>query len=341
MAHRKAKITTGKIRYLILVCVLLTGCDKLFIAPNNDFQEQNIRDFEEIWSFIDANYPFFEFMEINSEYLYEKYRPLAEQSRGDEIFGVVLNMLAELKDGHTIFKNEAAGIVDMIPYIMPRMKRDYNRFSPTVTRKYFSTELFVNGEKNLEYGITDDNTGYIRISSFTELHSDPRDFDHALDYLRNTDALILDLRHNSGGEITRIAERFVTSTIRIIYYDKYGDSEEEIINPRGTFIYTKPVVILINGCSVSGAEFLAAHLQPLPNVTLVGDTTAGLGGSDTEITLSSGKWLSTTRVYSYYYDRLIQWNGVPPDILVRNTEEEIRRNRDNQLEFALDYLTGR
>lgn len=149
------------------------------------------------------------------------------------------------------------------------------------------------------------------------------------------------MRHNSGGDYYKIAGCFVTSPKNLIYIGNEGDTLKETIKPNIPFIYTKPIVILINGCSVSGGEHIAAELQPLKNVTLVGDTTAGLGGSTDDIILSSGKWLATTRFYSRYYGKLIQWNGVPPDILIQNTEDEIRQNIDNQLEFALDYLSNR
>ena len=39
------------------------------------------------------------------------------------------------------------------------------------------------------------------------------------------------------------------------------------------------------------------------------------------------------------YDGLpIEWNGVPPDIRVEQTAEDIRQGRDKQLEYALQLL---
>jgi C-terminal processing protease CtpA/Prc len=338
MAHLTFTKTMKGNFFMLLVFLLIAGCDKMLITPYSDYREQNIRDFEETWVFIDENYPFFQFMDIDSKYLYTKYRPLAEQAKGDEIFGVILDMLAELKDGHTMFENKASGISEMIPYLMPRMLKDYNKFSPSVVGRYFDHEMIVSADKTLEYGVLKDNIGYIYLNSFTELQNNPGVFDDALYYLKNTDALLLDVRHNTGGDFYKVAGRFVSSQRKVVFYDKDGQIEEKLINPRGAFIYTEPMVILINGCSVSGAEFIAASLQPLENVTLIGDTTAGLGGSDIAITLTSGKWVSTTRLYSYYYDQLIQWTGIPPDIVIENTEQEIRQNADSQLEFAIEYL---
>lgn len=163
MEYRKFKIGIIWLNCMLLVCFHFTACDELLVTPDADYQEQNIRDFEETWSFIDKYYPFFEFMDISSEYLYDKYRPLAEQARGDEIFSVLLNLLAELKDGHTMFKNKTSGLNFMIPYIMPRMISDYNKFSTTVVRRYFKNELIVSTDRTFEYGITDNNIGYIYI----------------------------------------------------------------------------------------------------------------------------------------------------------------------------------
>ena len=324
---------------LVILFLFLLGCDKMLVESNSD-PSANMRDFIEVWAFVDANYPFFEYMDISSEYLYAKYHPLAKQAKGDEIFKVIIDMLAELKDGHTMFRNKTSGVYDMMPYLMPRILQDYHKFNPAVTRKYFEKDLTVLEDKTLEYGITGNNIGYIYISSFTDFQTNPREFDNALSFLKNTKALILDVRHNTGGDFYKVAGRFVSSEREVVFYNKLNKIEKEYIRPRGAFIYTQPIVILINGCSVSGAEFIAANLQPLPNVTLVGDTTAGLGGSDTETNLSSGKWVSTTRLKSFYYGNLIQWNGIPPDILVENTEQEIKIDIDSQLAYAIRYLNN-
>ena len=162
-----------------------------------------------------------------------------------------------------------------------------------------------------------------------------------MDYMRNTKALIFDIRHNAGGGVTKAAGRFVTNEKKIPMYDKYGYADTMRIVPQGSYIYINPVVILINGCSVSAAEYISSVLQPLDNIILAGDTTAGMGGEDFQTELSSGKKVTTARSYSLYKNNLIQWNGIPPDTLIQNTEAEVRQNTDRQLEFALKYLRSK
>ena len=79
-------------------------------------------------------------------------------------------------------------------------------------------------------------------------------------------------------------------------------------------------------------------MQPLPHVTLVGDTTAGMGGITKDFNLSSGKRMTTTCKFNKFNGNLVQWNGVPPDILVKQTKEDIKKEIDRQLEYAIELL---
>jgi hypothetical protein len=324
---------------ILLVSVFMFGCERLIMPPDDhkDYFEQNIRDFEETWSLINSTYPFFDFMALDWDSIYTRYYPLAEQAKGDEIYTVLMDLLSELKDGHTLFHVEG-GSVSMFPYMPPRMEKDVGTYSPYVIRNYFDKELKVCGADKIEYEILNENIGYVYLSNF---ESDAiGDFDRVMEYFRYTKGLIIDVRQNSGGyseQVYFITSRFIDSNIVEVWYDKNGDPTEQIIYPRGS-TYQKPIVILINGQSISGGEDFPALMQALPNVTLIGDTTAGLGGLTIDFTLSSGKRMTTTQKYNLFRGKLIQWNGVPPDILVTQTKEDIKKEIDRQLEYAIELL---
>ena len=119
------------------------------------------------------------------------------------------------------------------------------------------------------------------------------------------------------------------------------------LQPQGPFIYTNPVVVLINGVVLSAGETASEMLKYLPNVTAIGDTTAGGGGaaSSTSVAtmghfdLPSGIMINIPTGYGLRYDgQHIEWLGVPPDIRVEQTKEDVQSGTDKQLEYAIDFL---
>jgi carboxyl-terminal processing protease len=112
--------------------------------------------------------------------------------------------------------------------------------------------------------------------------------------------------------------------------------------PSGSFQYTNPVVVLINGSTFSAGEFTTEILKQLPQVTAVGDTTGGgsVGGGDESLFyLPSGKSIEIGFTDFRRYDGLPwEWLGIPPDIRIEQTEADILAGRDKQLEYAIELL---
>lgn len=80
-------------------------------------------------------------------------------------------------------------------------------------------------------------------------------------------------------------------------------------------------------------------MQQIDNCTIIGDTTGGGSGNPKYYNLPSGIMIrvSTTN-YLNYDDKPIEWNGIVPDILIPQTEEDIIKNTDKQIEYAIEYL---
>jgi hypothetical protein len=149
--------------------ILLFFITFIFFSCKKDFVEENpgninIRDFESVWLKYKQVYPFFAFKRINWDSIYIRYSPLAEQAKGDEIYAVIFNMLAELKDGHVALITE--GGYPVRTYYPPRMIKDINAFSINVTRKYYSNKISYALDQTVEYTVLNDSIGYIYISTF-------------------------------------------------------------------------------------------------------------------------------------------------------------------------------
>jgi len=112
------------------------------------------------------------------------------------------------------------------------------------------------------------------------------------------------------------------------------------IYPTGTFQYIKPIALLINGKSFSTAEHMVNVCKMIDHITLIGDTTKGGGGIPDELyVMPSGfSFRVPTRKVIRYDGEEVEWNGIPPDILIQQTKDDISKNNDKQLEYAIDYL---
>lgn len=339
-ALRKAVKKTIVCFSSILFLATLSACtDTIVTGPSNT---DNMDDFNAAWQIVHSVYPYFTYKRINWDSIKTVYLPRAEAARGDEIYGVLFDMLAELKDGHVSLKTPGGSFVST--YHPPRVAKDRYAYDPRVVRKYFSQELRLAGDQTVEYGIINGALGYIYVATLLLDKPVIAGFDQALAYVQNTKGLIIDVRENGGGSDNNsegIERRLISSPIDgLPYYTSDGILHQGgMLSPRGPFQYTKPVVLLINGVCFSACEDFAAMVSHVPTVTLVGDTTAGASGAPQTFILPSGRRINVSMKFIPRYDGLpIEWNGVLPDILVSQTAEDIQQGRDLQLEAAIRLL---
>jgi len=334
-----------KVKSLITItaALILTSCGELIVNPAES--NLNMEDFEASWKRVNTVYPYLEYKHINWDSLYTVYKPQAEQARGDEIYTVLVDMLSELKDMHVHVITEGGRSIST--YLAPRWVKDKYAYSPIVVRNYFDKELKITGEGRIEYEIIPGNIGYIYMATFDEDYL-INYFSVALDYVKNTKALILDIRHNNGGSyqsIEAVVSRFIISPLEKPEFYVLG----ELIplppfEPQGSFQYINPVVVLINGVSYSAADFFPEIMKQISTITVVGDTTGGGSSGSTssahaEYRLPSGKKIEVGTTDLRRYDGLPwEWLGVAPDIRVVQTEEDINQGRDKQLEYAIEML---
>ncbi len=119
-----------KTRWIVVISsvILFIGCENIVVDPAHS--NLNVEDFEATWERVNAVYPYLELKGINWDSLYLVYKPRAEQSRGDEIFNVLIDMLGELRDMHVHVKT--AGGRPISTYYAPRWIKDKYAFDPIV-----------------------------------------------------------------------------------------------------------------------------------------------------------------------------------------------------------------
>jgi len=333
--------------------ILVIGCgthtqNELQTERNTGMNRKYIACFDSAWKRINDVYPFLEYKKINWDSIYSVYRPKVEVANRKE-FDLLLNdLLAELKDVHVYYKN-ANGNQKYV-YESRRLIRDKNAYSLKVIRNYFGNKLVRAKCKSVMYGITSENIGYIYF--YDLLKRDLQiEFPEILKKLSNTKGLILDFRTRQGADyqvLLSVVLNFITTPLAKPKLFILEDIEQPPFQPlTNVFIYTKPIVVLINGVTISGGETITGIFKQLPNVTAVGDTTSGGGGAASGHTplaegpykLPCNKTIFIPTGYLLRYDGShVEWNGVAPDIRVEQTEADIKKGRDRQLEYAVNML---
>ena len=180
--------------------------------------------------------------------------------------------------------------------------------------------------------------GYIKIRSFSKNTS--LDLDKALDELEKKEIskLILDLRNNPGGllnQAVEVADRFLNQENLIVYTKGRSDEQNMRFTSHDKVAgVSYPLIILVNSGSASASEIVAGALQDLNRAIILGTPTFGKGSVQTVIPLNDGSALRlTTARYYTPSGRVIQENGIEPDIIIeRKTPEELEEDDEKEKE---------
>lgn len=140
-----------------------------------------------------------------------------------------------------------------------------------------------------EIKVLEGNIGYLKIKHFTQhqyLEAIKPVITSAIESLKNTDALIVDVRNNGGGFEDMVAyyisyffdseSPIHLSDYRCTLHDHtYGISTDP--NVLGTKLPDTKLYVLVNANTASAAESFAYMLKHLGRATIIGEVTAGAG----------------------------------------------------------------
>ncbi len=309
---------------LIIISLFFSySCEKLFMEPDKPADPETI--FEEIWTFADTHYSFFEEKDVDWDEVYERYRPkIYEGMTSIELFDVCADMLYELKDGHV----NLVSSFDRSRYWKWYLDSPENFYYSIIERHYFKdNQRYLGPFQFLNMG----DIIYVYYQSFGNTISDG-DMNLLIANLKNKEGLIIDVRNNGGGSTEnarRMASRFTNYRYFVGYnLIKYGPDHEAFrenkvfISPFAGPRFTGDIVVLTNRKSYSATTYFAQYMNVLENVTLVGDTTGGGGGLPAFYDLPNGWQLRVSSSRFLDPGRNSIESGIPPDYQIDIDEEE-------------------
>ena len=195
--------------------------------------------------------------------------------------------------------------------------------------------------------IKDDQTAYIRLTSFNE-NSSKQIKNKIKEFKKNKKIknYILDLRNNPGGLLSqaiKISDYFLENGEIVSTKSRKKSENRKWFAKKGDLTDGKTLLVLINYGSASAAEIVAGALKDHKRAIILGENSFGKGSVQSIIPLKNRGAIRLT-VAKYYLPsgKSISEVGVRPDIEVNEEGDDfrIKTDTDNQLNYAIKLLNG-
>jgi len=335
--------------FVLLFAIGLLASPAAAAAPKVTANPRDpVLNFEYVWKSLDRNYAQFGVKNVDWDALYRVYRPKVTPATTDEeLWNIILDMMRNLNDNHVCLSDEkrrnCGGVQDA---------REPDDFSLDLVRsKYLKGGGADTLKGSFTYGWLADGIGYMHFSHF-KAGAGPttQALDAALGKLAGARAMVVDVRGNPGGSGKTeeyVANRFADRKRNFMQTQtRYGRKHDELwpveyrnVEPGGPAQFTRPTILLAHRFSASSADIFALAMRTLPHVTLVGDLTEGAFSAQYPDKMPNG-WTLWVAFKVMRDENGVCWDGigVPPDLRIVNTPEDIASGTDRVLEFALQLL---
>ncbi|MDO8265900.1 MAG: S41 family peptidase [Candidatus Saccharibacteria bacterium] len=192
-------------------------------------------------------------------------------------------------------------------------------------------------ESKIENGI-----GIIQISRFssdtTELvEKAAKEFNEA-----GVAKVVLDMRGNPGGLLDQavgVASVWLDKGATVLEEKRGGETVETFTTNSAPLLKGIKTVVMIDEGSASASEIVAGALKDNGAATLLGQKSYGKGSVQQLISLNGGGSLKVTIARWYTPGgKNIDKEGIEPDVKAEITAEDIKADRDPQLDVAIQFL---
>lgn len=204
------------------------------------------------------------------------------------------------------------------------------------------------------------NIGLLTVSSFNNSQFNRSHFDELYNEVLKTDALIIDIRDNGGGNSTHadylishfcdkpVPQGEWSSPMYIAahgswnypkeWYKHKPDSLTPVLKKE---IYKKTVVLLVNAATFSSAENLCVSFRGAKRGQIIGTPTGGSTGNPIFLNLGGGIGCCICTKHELDADgNEFVGVGIQPDVVVEDDVNAFLKGKDVVIEKALDLLTA-
>jgi hypothetical protein len=338
----------NKIIIILFCCLLflsLWGCknnDGIVNAGTGQFAE----DFETLWNHFDKEYCYFSFKNIDWKQIHDLYRPAVDTAASFESFvSICVAMLTPLRDGHVYFIGPNG------TYVPTHINSYPPNYDASIYKALYQQYNGVMINNSTGYIIVD-SILCIGIQSWLDAQFNIADFDNILDSNNRMLGVIIDVRANGGGDqnlALEVAGRFTAAaTVGSYSQVRSGPLNTDLtplhsimVTPRGK-TWTKPVAVLTGRKCFSSNEGFISAMENIPLVTTIGDTTGGGSGNPKFYSFSNGWQYTVPQWIEYTADKkIIEWNGISPDIYVKADSTDFARGDDPVFDYAINWIKKR
>ncbi|MCU0447329.1 MAG: S41 family peptidase [Microscillaceae bacterium] len=325
----------------------LSACEPMFFPPKNQREKDAKAIFDELWQEFNVFYAPFEEREINWSNLYQQYQAqLNENSNEEALYSVLTAMLAKLDDGHVQLNAPRREV--FYANRIYREKIDYNLFNRNLIQSKYLKNQFEESagteaiEKSFK-GLIDNEIVYIH---FAKVADEWQWIAELKAQHPQAKGLVLDLRHNVGGDFTYAlaAIAHLNTQKRFVFKSrtKNGPNQNDFTDWYNWYVESKgngferPIIVLIDRFTISAGERAVMALKTLPNVKLIGVSTNGAISTMMPRQLSNGwNYSIPTQDVLDAEGNVWEGKGIPPQIVLQNTLTDIEQNKDLVLEKAI------
>ena len=340
-----SKFKTSYICISLFAALTLAGCEKIFMPDDADATPEAVFDY--LWKQVDERYSLFDVKNVNWQLMYDSLHPQVYNSMSnDSLFAVLSKLLNSLNDGHVNLwgNNDVASSEAIFLQRYGNSNFDLN----TVAMTYLRADHHTTG--GLAYNSIDSGRVlYIRYSSFSN-SATPNQLKTAINRYPDIDGIVFDIRQNGGGEIQNEWNimSLLPSHRQPLYSTqlKNGKAHFAFSDPVTVYapdnnddiVFNKPFILLTDRGCYSAASSFALCLKTYPNVTVIGDTTAG------GLAIPAGGALPNGWNYRFGVSRTLApdgvnyENGVPPQRTVLLDPAATAQHRDNIIDSACSII---
>ena len=332
---------------IIYIIMCIASLSLVSCVDVDEYDNSPQGNFEALWKIMDEHYCFFDYKrqaygldwnEVRARYS----KRIDVTMNSDQLFEVLSEMLAEVKDGHVNLSSTG----EFSRYWSWKEGYPANS-SDTLYRRYLGTDYKI--ASGLSYRILDDNIAYVRYESFMDGIGEGN-LDKMFINLMFCQGLILDIRDNGGGNLLyaeRLAARFFNERTMVGYmqhktgagHSDFSSLEEQWLDPSSNIRWHKPVCVLTNRGVYSAANEFVKYMKQCPTATIVGDHTGGGAGLPFSSSLPNGWSVRFSACPMYDVEKQDTEFGISPDVRVDLLQSDLLSGEDTIIEAARAILS--